>query len=122
HFLGKSTVLNILGTRFANRLLEPVLNSQHVASVDIVFDESLVLEGRAGYYDHAGALVDMIQSHLLQVLSLLSMEPPPTLSESDLRDRKAHVLRATKVRDDDPTASSRRARYTAGEIDGRQLP
>ncbi|MFP5347357.1 MAG: glucose-6-phosphate dehydrogenase [Actinomycetes bacterium] len=122
HFLGKSTVLNIVGTRFANRLLEPVLNSQHVASVDIVFDESLGLEGRAGYYDHAGALVDMIQSHLLQVLSLLAMEPPPTLSASDVRDRKAHVLRATKVWDDDPVANSRRARYTTGEIDGRQLP
>jgi glucose-6-phosphate 1-dehydrogenase len=122
HFLGKSTVLNILGTRFANRLFEPVLNGQHVESVDIVFDESLALEGRAGYYDHAGALVDMIQSHLLQVLSLLAMEAPPTLSASDVRDRKAHVLRATRVWDDDPVANSRRARYTAGEIDGRKLP
>lgn len=122
HFLGKSTVLNILGLRFANRILEPVLNADHVAAVDIVFDESLALEGRAGYYDRAGALVDMVQSHLLQVLALLAMEAPPTLHARDLRDRKAQVLRATHLWGDDPAAASRRARYTAGEIDGRQLP
>lgn len=122
HFLGKSTVLNLLGIRFANRLLEPVLNADHVQSVDVVFDESLGLEGRAGYYDGAGALVDMIQSHLLQVLSLLAMDAPPTLSAVDLRERKAQVLRATRVWDDDPAASSRRARYTAGEVGGRTFP
>jgi glucose-6-phosphate 1-dehydrogenase len=122
HFLGKSTVLNLLGLRFANRMLEPVLRAEHVESVDIVFDESLGLEGRAGYYDGAGALVDMIQSHLLQVLSLLVMDAPPTLSAVDLRDRKAQVLRATRIWDDDPVASSRRARYTAGQIDGRTFP
>jgi glucose-6-phosphate 1-dehydrogenase len=122
HFLGMSTVLNILGVRFANRILEPVLNSEHVASVDIVFDESLALEGRAGYYDGAGALVDMIQSHLLQVLALVAMEAPPTLRATDVRDGKAQVLRATRVWDDDPATFSRRARYTAGEIYGRRLP
>jgi len=122
HFLGMSTVLNILGVRFANRMLDPILNAQHVDSVEVVFDESLGLEGRAGYYDAAGALVDMIQSHLLQVMSLVAMEPPPTLEAVDLRDSKAQVLRATRVWGDDPVASSRRARYTAGEVDGRRLP
>jgi glucose-6-phosphate 1-dehydrogenase len=122
HYLGMSTVLNIVGLRFANRMLEPVLNAQHVQSVDVVFDESLALEGRAGYYDRAGALVDMIQSHSLQVLSLLAMEPPSTLQARDLRDCKAQVLRATRVWDDNPRAFSRRARYTAGETDGRRLP
>ena len=122
HFLGMSTVLNILGVRFANRILEPVLTAEHVESVDIVFDESLGLEGRAGYYDGAGALVDMIQSHLLQVLSLIAMEPPSTLGARDLRDCKAQVLRATRAWNDDPRASSHRARYTAGEVDGRKLP
>jgi len=122
HFLGKSTVINIVGLRFANRILEPVLDASHVESVDIVFDENLGLEGRAGYYDGAGALVDMIQSHLLQVLGLLAMEAPPTLEALDLRDRKAQVLRATRLWDDDPVKFSRRARYTAGTIDGRQLP
>src|SRR5690242_4013646 len=102
HFLGKSTVINILGLRFANRILEPVLNASHVASVDIVFDENLGLEGRAGYYDGAGALVDMIQSHLLQVLGVLAMDPPPSLDAREFRDRKAQVLRATRVWHDDP--------------------
>ncbi|GIJ24168.1 glucose-6-phosphate dehydrogenase [Micromonospora lutea] len=122
HFLGKSTVLNLLGLRFANRIFEPVLNSSHVACVDIVFDETLGLEGRAGYYDGAGALVDMVQSHLLQVLALLTMDPPPTLQAQELRGRKSQVLRATKLWRDDPAQASRRARYTAGEIDGRRLP
>ena len=122
HFLGKSTVLNILGLRFANRLFEPMLTAEHVASVDIVFDESLALEGRAGYYDSAGALIDMVQSHLLQVLALLTMDAPPTVDARELRDRKAQVLRATRLWDDDPRTCTRRARYTAGEIDGRRLP
>jgi glucose-6-phosphate 1-dehydrogenase len=122
HFLGKSTVLNVLGLRFANRIFEPVLTNAHVAGVDIVFDEDLGLEGRAGYYDGAGALIDMVQSHLLQILALLAMDAPPTLHARELRDRKAQVLRATRVWGDDPVAGSRRARYTAGRIGGRQLP
>ena len=122
HFLGMSTVLNIFGLRFANSIFEPVLDAAHVASVDVVFDESLALEGRAGYYDGAGALTDMIQSHLLQVLALLAMEAPPRLDPLEFRDRKAQVLRATRLWDDDPVTSSRRARYAAGEIDGRALP
>ncbi|WP_368498970.1 glucose-6-phosphate dehydrogenase [Herbiconiux sp. A18JL235] len=122
HFLGRSTVFNILGLRFANRIFEPLWNSDHIASVDIVYDEQLGLEGRAGYYDKAGALDDMIQSHLLQVMAVLAMEPPSTLGSDDLRDAKELVLRATHLLGDDPVASSRRARYTAGTIDGRQLP
>jgi glucose-6-phosphate 1-dehydrogenase len=121
HFLGKSTVLNILGLRFANRVFEPVLNAEHVESVDIVFDESLGLECRAGYYDSAGALVDMVQSHMLQVLALLTMEAPPSIDARELRDRKAQVLRATRVWGDDPRAYSRRARYGAGTAGGRRL-
>lgn len=122
HYLGMSTVLNVLGLRFANRMLESTLNADHVERVDIIFDESLGLEGRAGYYDGAGALVDMLQSHAVQVLSLLAMEAPSTLGERDLRDAKAQVLRATRVWHDDPVRFSRRARYTAGTIAGRQLP
>ncbi|MDQ3825584.1 MAG: glucose-6-phosphate dehydrogenase [Actinomycetota bacterium] len=121
HYLGMSTVLNIVGLRFANRMFEPVLNAGHVQCVDIVFDETLALEGRAGYYDGAGALIDMIQSHSLQVLALLAMEAPSTLGARDFRDCKAQVLRATRVWAD-PAKSSRRARYTAGEIAGRRLP
>ncbi|WP_028280896.1 glucose-6-phosphate dehydrogenase [Arthrobacter sp. H5] len=121
HFLGKATVLNILGLRFANRLLEPVWNNLHIESVDIIFDEDLALENRARYYDNAGALKDMIQSHLLQVMALIAMNAPSTLHERDLRDHIGTVLRASSV-DQDFRSSTRRARYTAGSIDGRQVP
>jgi glucose-6-phosphate 1-dehydrogenase len=122
HYLGMSTVLNILGLRFTNRMLESLLSAEHVASVDIAFEESLALEGRAGYYDGAGALIDMLQSHGLHVLSFVAMEPPSTLDAEDLRHAAATVLRATRVWDDDPTASTRRARYTAGQVSGRAVP
>ncbi|MEB0001423.1 glucose-6-phosphate dehydrogenase [Cryobacterium sp. RTC2.1] len=122
HFLGKSTVLNLLGLRFTNRLFEQVWSAEHIERVDIVFDETLGLEGRAGYYDKAGALVDMIQSHLLLVMALTAMEPPSSLDADDLRGSMAQVLRATRAWKGDPVASSRRARYTAGTIDGRRLP
>ncbi|MEO5723620.1 MAG: glucose-6-phosphate dehydrogenase [Ilumatobacteraceae bacterium] len=121
HFLGMSTVLNILGVRFANRVVEPLLTSEHVAAVDIVFDETLGLEGRAGFYDTTGALRDMIQNHLLQVLTLVAMVAPATLEPLDMRDAKAQVLRATRVWDDRPERYSRRARYTSGEVGGQVL-
>ncbi|KAA9154994.1 glucose-6-phosphate dehydrogenase [Microbacterium lushaniae] len=122
HFLGRSTTLNLVGIRLANRLIEPVWSAEHIESVLIRYDETLGLEGRAGYYDRAGALVDMIQSHLLQVLAILAMDPPATLDERDFRDATAAVLRATHVWDDDPKTSSRRARYAAGSIGDRDLP
>ncbi len=115
HFLGRSTVLNVLGVRFTNRVFEPVWSAAHIESVVIRYDEALGLEGRAGYYDKAGALKDMIQSHLLQVLAVIAMDPPSTLDAADLRDAKGIVLRATSVWKGDPVASSRRARYTAGD-------
>lgn len=121
HFLGKSTVLNMLGLRFANRLFEPLFSSTNVEKVEIVVDELLGLENRAGYYDHAGALVDMIQSHLLLVLALTAMEPPASIDANDLRGCMAQVLRATRPWMKNGN-SSRRARYTAGTIDGRKLP
>ncbi|MHC5795940.1 glucose-6-phosphate dehydrogenase [Lacisediminihabitans sp. FW035] len=122
HFLGKSTVLNLLGLRFANRIFEQVWSAEHIERVDIVFDETLGLEGRAGYYDKAGALVDMIQSHLLLVMALTAMEPPSSLDADDLRGSMAQVLRATHAWKGDAVAAGRRARYTGGTIDGRKLP
>jgi glucose-6-phosphate 1-dehydrogenase len=123
HFLAKQTILNILGFRFANRIFDPVWNSNHISRVDITWFESLGLEGRASYYDRAGALRDMIQNHLLQMLTLIAMEPPRTITERDLRDHKVEVLRATvpPPRDKMRTAT-RRARYGAGTVAGRQLP
>lgn len=121
HFLGKATVLNVLGLRFANTFLEPVWSRSHIEKVEIVFDEDLALEGRARYYDGAGALRDMIQSHLLQVMALMAMEPPASLDERDLRDGVATVLRASSIKA--PYArNTRRARYTAGSINGRKVP
>lgn len=122
HFLGKSTVLNMLGLRFTNRIFEPLWNRDHIAKVDIVYDEELGLEGRAGYYDGAGAMVDMIQSHLLQVMSLVTMEPPASVDAMDLRAAKSQAIRAVRLWEDDPVRASRRARYTAGTVDGRDLP
>ena len=123
HFLGKQTVQNILGLRFANRIFEPLWNAHHVERVDVVWDETLGLEGRAGYYATAGALRDMVQNHLLQLLCLLAMEPPRTLDERALRDRKVDVLRA--VRSPTPEEVARgtvRARYGAGTVGGAHLP
>ncbi len=121
HFLAMQTVLNILGLRFANRLFEPVWNASHVERVEIVFDESLALEGRAGYYDTAGALRDMLQNHLLQQLALVAMEPPAAIDARSLSARKADVLRAVRP-PSDMARDTVRARYTAGTVDGRDLP
>jgi len=123
HFLAKQTILDILGFRFANRIFDPVWNSNHIARVDITWFESLGLEGRASYYDRAGALRDMIQNHLLQMLALIAMEPPRTITERDLRDHKVEVLRATQPPPPEKMrAATRRARYSAGTVAGRQLP
>jgi glucose-6-phosphate 1-dehydrogenase len=118
HFLAMTTVQNLLGTRLANRVLEPLWNSANIAEVEIVWDESLALEGRAGYYDGVGALKDMLQNHLLQLLCLVAMEPPISLGERDLRDRKVDVLRSVRpLTDDDIIRRTRRARYLAGRVD-----
>jgi glucose-6-phosphate 1-dehydrogenase len=123
HFLAMTTVQNLLGTRLANRVFEPIWNSAHIAEVEVVWDESLALEGRAGYYDGVGALKDMLQNHLLQLLCLIAMEPPISLSERDLRDRKLDVLRSVRpLTDADIVWATRRGQYTAGRIGDRDIP
>ena len=123
HFLGKQTVQNILGVRFANRLFEPIWNREHVAGVDIVWEETLGLEGRAGYYDHSGALRDMIQNHLLQLLCLVAMERPSALDDQQLRDRKVDLLRAVRtLTPAEVRTHTVRARYGAGAAGGLDLP
>lgn len=123
HFLAMTTVQNVLGSRLANRVLEPIWNSAHIAEVEIVWDERLALEGRAGYYDGVGALKDMVQNHLLQLLCLVAMEPPISLGERDLRDRKVDVLRSVRpLTVEDVRRRTRRARYTAGRIGDREVP
>ena len=122
HFLGVSTILNLIGLRFANRLLQPIWTAEHIERVEICYDETLALEGRAGYYDHAGALMDMIQSHLLEILAFFAMEAPATMQPEEIRGLKAQALRAVQPWGHDPAAASRRARYTAGEVEGTQVP
>lgn len=121
HFLGRATVLDVLGFRFANRIFEPIWNAQNIERVEIVYDETLALEGRAGYYDKAGALSDMLQSHLLLLLAMVTMEEPSRLDEVELRDLMAHALRSTQVVHGDPVKASRRARYTAGVVHETQV-
>ena len=122
HFLGRSSVLNLLGVRFANRLFEPLWSNEHIERIDITYDEVLALENRARYYDQAGALTDMIQSHLLQILALIAMDPPAKVNAVDLRDAKATALRACRVWHDDPVTAGKRARYTAGVAHGVEVP
>ena len=123
HFLGKQTVQNILGVRFANPLFQPAWSREHVVGVDIVWDETVALEGRAGYYDRTGALRDMIQNHLLQLLCLVAMEKPDALNAKDLRDSKVELLRTVRrLTPAEVAAGSTRARYAAGTIGDRHLP
>jgi glucose-6-phosphate 1-dehydrogenase len=122
HFLGLRTAHNVLGVRFGNRLFEPAWSDEHVAEVEIVWDETLALEGRGGYYDGTGALRDMVQSHLLQLLCLVAMARPGSLDPAALGERKLEVLRATRLWEDDPRRCTVRARYTAGTVGDRDVP
>ena len=117
HFLAKQTVLNLLGLRFAHRIFEPLWNNTHITGIDIVFDETVDAQARSSYYDHAGALRDMVQNHLLQLLTYVAMEPPLSMDPLDLSRRKVDVLRAVRTVDRaDLGAVSARGRYTAGTV------
>jgi glucose-6-phosphate 1-dehydrogenase len=115
HVLGMETTQNLVAIRRGNQVVERSWNGESVEQVDILWEETLALEGRGGYYDHAGALKDVLQSHMLQLLALVAMEPPA--DDGDLHERKLEVLRSVGV-----ATSSRRARYTAGKLaDGREV-
>jgi glucose-6-phosphate 1-dehydrogenase len=119
HYLGKETVQNLMALRFANALFEPQWNSAHIDHVQITVAETLGVEGRAGYYDTAGALRDMVQNHMLQLLCLVAMEPPTSTAADALRDEKLKVLKALKPISGDQLASmSVRGQYKAGAADG----
>ncbi|ALA60281.1 glucose-6-phosphate dehydrogenase [Nitrospira moscoviensis] len=122
HFLGKQTVQNILGFRFTNRIFEPLWNTQHIERVEIIWDETLTAAGRASFYDGTGALRDMIQNHLLQLLALIGMEPLQSLNERQLRDRKVDVLRAVRrLSPDEVARCTLRGRYGRGAIGEREI-
>jgi glucose-6-phosphate 1-dehydrogenase len=103
HYLGKETVQNILSLRFANTIFEPIWNRNYIDHVQITIAESVGVEQRAGYYDDAGVVRDMVQNHVLQLVSLTAMEPPVDFNERELRDEKVKILQAISPLDTDAT-------------------
>jgi len=123
HFLGKETVQNLLVFRFANTLIEPLWNRNFIDHVQITVAESNGIEKRADYYDRAGALRDMLQNHLMQLLTVVAMEPPPALEADALRDEKVKVLRSIRpIAKRAVHAHAVRAQYARGNVEGKPVP
>ena len=123
HYLGKETVQNLIALRFANSMFEPLWNSTHIEHVQITVAETIGLEGRGDYYDQSGALRDMVQNHMLQLLALVAMEPPTDFNATAVRDEKVKVLRALRpITAADAEANSVIGQYTRGAIDGEPVP
>jgi len=122
HFLGKETAQNILVLRFANAIFEPLWNTRYIDHVQITAAETLGVEGRAGYYEGAGALRDMVQNHLLQLLCLVAMEAPTDLGADSVRDEKVKVVRALRRMGEKQVAIDVvRAQYAEGAINGQPV-
>ncbi len=123
HYLGKETVQNILAFRFANALFEPVWNRRYIDHIQITVAEQVGVEHRGSYYDQSGALRDMIQNHLLQILSLVAMEPPIAFNADEIRARKVDVLRAIRpIPVDDLSWYASRGQYGSGWLEGEHVP
>ena len=123
HYLGKAPVQNLLALRFGNTLMEAVWHNRWIESVDILVAETAGVDGREGYYAQYGALRDMVQNHMLQLLALIAMEPPASLDADSLRDEKRKVLRALRpMSAADVAVDSVRGRYQSGVVDGRAVP
>jgi glucose-6-phosphate 1-dehydrogenase len=123
HYLGKETVQNIMAFRFANSILEPIWNRDNIEHVQISVTEQLGMGERGDYYDGAGALRDMVQNHILQLLCLVAMEPPINFNADELRNRKVEVLRAMRrFSPEDVRMSTVRGQYGRGWIEGKEVP
>jgi glucose-6-phosphate 1-dehydrogenase len=123
HYLGKETVQNLMALRFANLLLEPLWNAAHIDHVQITVAETLGVEGRGAYYDHAGAIRDIVQNHMIQLLCLIAMEPPAQLDADGVRDEKLKVLRAlTPIDETSVGMHTVRGQYRAGAVNGKVVP
>ena len=123
HYLGKETVQNILAFRFANPLFEPIWNRRYIDYVTITVAEAVGVEHRGGYYDHAGALRDMVQNHLMQLLCLVAMEPMVSFQADEIRNKKVDVLHAARPIDRDAVAQCAvRGQYGPGNSDGKKVP
>jgi glucose-6-phosphate 1-dehydrogenase len=123
HYLGKETVQNVLALRFANGMFEPLWNRNYIDHVQITAAEDIGIGSRAGYYDHAGALRDLVQNHMLQLLTLLCMEPPVAFSADQVRDEKVKVLRAIHAPTEaDVPRMAVRAQYAGGNVAGTEVP
>ena len=122
HYLGKETVQNILVFRWANGIFEPLWNRNHVDHVQITVGESIGIESRGAYYEESGALRDMIQNHILQLLCLVAMEPPVTFDADPVRDEKSKVIRAIRpIPAEDVDRFAVRAQYGPGFVAGRRV-
>ena len=119
HYLGKETVQNLLALRFANIMFEPLWNAAHIDHVQITISETVGLEARAGYYDGTGALRDMVQNHMLQLLALVAMEPPTSYDAVPIQDEKVKVLRALRAVAANETVTGQ---YRKGAIEGAPVP
>src|SRR3954463_9155116 len=122
HYLGKETVQNLLVFRFANSVFESLWNRDHIQHVQITASESVGVERRAGYYEHAGVIRDMFQNHLLQLLTLTAMEPPVAINADAVRDEKVKVFRSIRPFAANGFESAVRAQYAAGECKGQAVP
>jgi glucose-6-phosphate 1-dehydrogenase len=123
HYLGKETVQNLMVLRFSNGIFEPIWNRRYVDHVQFTVAETLGVEKRGNYYDHAGALRDMVPNHVFQLISLIAMEPPISFQADAVRDEQSKALRAIQpMSPEDVLARTVRGQYAAGEVEGRRLP